>query len=41
MLNFAESGHLVFRADGALERGDLKSVKIHDAKEKVSVLLEP
>ena len=25
MLNFAESGHLVFRASSALERGELKS----------------
>ena len=25
MLNFAESGHPIFRAASALERGDLKS----------------
>ena len=46
MLNFAESGHLIFRAIGALERGELrskekgnKSIHFNGSKETIELIL--
>ena len=46
MLNFAESGHPVFRATGALERGELKSkggekksIHLNGSEETVELIL--
>ena len=48
MLNFAESGHLVFRANSALERGELKSkgggkktIHFNGSEETVELILRP